>query len=203
VVLIYANRDTASVIFAAKLAELATNYPARLNITHWLQDLDGFPTTADLVTAAGPFASYAAYMCGPGPFMDLVRAALHEVGLPHHRIHAEVFNSLAGDPFTDHVPAAATPEEEAGAATTEVELDGKIHTLAWPRQQTLVDIMLAKGIDVPYSCQEGECGSCMCTVTEGQVDMDNTEILAPEDIANGYILGCQAHPATSHIRITF
>lgn len=106
------------------------------------------------------------------------------------------------DPFTDSAPAELTEEDEAGATTVDVELDGEIHHLKWPRKQTLVDIMLAKGIDVPYShCQEGECGSCACTVIEGKVQMDNTEILDPEDIENGYILGCQSHPVTDHLRI--
>ena len=93
--------------------------------------------------------------------------------------------------------------QSADTATVEVELDGEVHVMNWPRSQTLVDIMLAKGIDVPYSCQEGECGSCACTVLDGQVQMDSCDILDPEDIDNGYILGCQAHPVTDHVKIQF
>ena len=107
-------------------------------------------------------------MCGPGPFMDAVHKALAEAGMPRTQVHAEVFNSLAGDPFRDVEVAEVTDEEAADAATVEVELDGETHTLVWPRKQTLVDIMLAKGLDVPYSCQEGECGSCACTVPKAK-----------------------------------
>jgi 3-ketosteroid 9alpha-monooxygenase subunit B len=119
------------------------------------------------------------------------------------RVHAEVFNSLAGDPFADAAPIEVSEEDAADAATVEVELDGETHTLAWPRKQTLVDIMLAKGIDVPYSCQEGECGSCACTVLEGQVEMEHCDILDPEDIESGYILGCQAKPVSDRLKIQF
>lgn len=87
-----------------------------------------------------------------------------------------------------------------------MQLDGEAHNLSWPpRQATLVDVMLSKGLDVPpYSCREGECGSCACMVVLGEVDMDNASILDPEDIASGYILACQARPPVSeHVRIEF
>src|SRR5215207_222121 len=46
----------------------------------------------------------------------------------------------------------------------DVELDGQRHRVDWPRQSTLVDVLLDAGIDVPHSCREGHCGSCVCTV---------------------------------------
>ncbi len=84
-----------------------------------------------------------------------------------------------------------------------VQLDGEEHDLVWPRSATLVDIMLSKGLDVPYSCREGECGSCACTVVEGDVDTPPSAILDEEDIANGYVLACQAKPKSKHVRIDF
>jgi 3-ketosteroid 9alpha-monooxygenase subunit B len=203
VVLVYANRDQDSVIFAGELRELTREYPDRLTVVHWIETVQGLPSATQLATLAAPFTSYHAFMCGPGPFMDAVHDALAKLELPRTRVHAEVFNSLAGDPFTDAVPVEITEEDEADAATVEVQLDGETHTLKWPRRQTLVDIMLAKGIDVPYSCNEGECGSCACTILEGKVDMENDEILDPADIADGIILGCQSRPTTDSVRIEF
>ena len=63
--------------------------------------------------------------------------------------------------------------------------------------------MLSKGLDVPYSCREGECGSCACTVVEGEVDTPPSAILDEEDIANGYVLACQARPKSKNVRIDF
>ncbi len=149
--------------------------------------------------------THTAYMCGPGPFMDAVHKALAQANFPpHHNVHTEVYNSLSGDPFADVELEEVTEEDQASAATVEVELDGETHTLSWPRKRTLIDIMLAAGLDAPpYSCQEGECGSCACTLTEGTVDMDNAGALDPEDIADGYILGCQAHPTSDSLKIEF
>ncbi|MFC6014276.1 2Fe-2S iron-sulfur cluster-binding protein [Nocardia lasii] len=203
VVLVYANRAADSVIFADELRELVGKYPQRLSVVHWLEPLLGLPSADMLARLAAPYTAYEAFMCGPKPFMDLVHEALASLDVPRTRTHAEVFNSLAGDPFVDHAPVEVSDAEVAEAATVEVELDGQVHELAWPRKQTLVDIMLDKGLDVPYSCQEGECGSCACTVLEGKVEMDNAEILDPADIENGYILGCQARPVTDRVRIQF
>ncbi|MBO0853918.1 MAG: ferredoxin--NADP reductase [Nocardia sp.] len=203
IVLVYANRDPESVIFAEELRELTGKDPQRLTVVHWLENLQGLPSTEGLAGLCAPYTSYHAFMCGPKAFMDRVHDALAQLGVPRERTHAEVFNSLSGDPFADTEPAEVSEEEAADAATVDVELDGRTHSMPWPRSQTLVDIMLAKGIDVPYSCQEGECGSCACTVLEGKVEMDNSEILDPEDIEAGYILGCQAHPVTDHLKIQF
>ncbi len=203
VTLVYANRDEKSVIFAEELRALGEKHADRLTIVHWLESVQGLPTATQLATVAAPFADREAFMCGPGPFMDAVHQALHDAGMPRTSVHAEVFNSLAGDPFADHEPVEISDDEAADAATVEVELDGEVHTLSWPRKQTLVDIMLAKGIDVPYSCQEGECGSCACTVLEGKVEMEHCDVLDPEDIEAGYILGCQARPVTDTLKIEF
>ncbi|MFC9896583.1 2Fe-2S iron-sulfur cluster-binding protein [Nocardia sp. NPDC127579] len=203
IVLVYANRDPHSVIFADELRELSDKHAGRLTVIHWLEHLQGLPSVEGLATLVRPYTAYESFMCGPKPFMDRVHDALAQLDVPRNRTHAEVFNSLAGDPFADQAPVEVSDEEAADAATVEVELDGEVHQLAWPRKQTLVDIMLAKGLDVPYSCQEGECGSCACTVLEGKVEMENAEILDPEDIENGYILGCQARPVTDHLKIQF
>jgi ferredoxin len=89
------------------------------------------------------------------------------------------------------------------AATADVDLDGQRHRLRWPRQSTLVDVMIDAGIDVPYSCREGHCGSCVCTVISGEVDMAPTDILEPEDRQAGLILGCQARPISYNVHIEY
>ncbi|WP_213571486.1 ferredoxin--NADP reductase [Rhodococcus sp. USK13] len=203
VVIFYANRDEKSVIFAEELRTLASQYPSRLVTIHWLETVQGLPRVEQLASAVAPYLGHEAFICGPAPFMDTIHNALTDAGMRRSQMHAEVFNSLAGDPFRDAEVVEVTDDEVADAATVEVELDGEIHNLSWPRKQTLVDIMLARGIDVPYSCREGECGSCACTLLKGKVEMENSEILDPEDIENGYILGCQARPITDHLKIEF
>ncbi|MGV9827153.1 2Fe-2S iron-sulfur cluster-binding protein [Gordonia sp. NPDC003429] len=203
VVFFYANRGPDDVIFAEELRGLQQTHADRLTVVHWLETLQGLPTERLLTTVFRPFTAYAAYMCGPGPFMHAVHAALDAAGFAHHDVHSEVYNSLSGDPFADVDLGEVSETEQAQAATVVVELDGASHELRWPRSRSLIDIMLAAGLDAPYSCQEGECGSCACTLTEGSVEMDNPGALDPEDIEDGYILGCQAHPTSERLHVEF
>jgi ferredoxin len=85
----------------------------------------------------------------------------------------------------------------------EVELDGQWHRIDWPRQSTLVDVLLDAGIDVPHSCREGHCGSCVCTVVSGEVDTSPSDVLEPGDRQAGLILACQARPVTDQVQIEF
>lgn len=203
IVLLYANRSENDVIFRDELRTLAAENPDRLAVVHWLESVQGLPTPAALRALVAPFSGHSAFMCGPAPFMDAVHTALADAGFPHDHVHAEVFTSLSGDPFDDPDLDAPSEEESADAATVSVELDGTVHELTWPRSKTLVDIMLAAGLDVPYSCREGECGSCACTVVDGTVQMDNVGALDQEDIDDGYILGCQARPTSDELTIEF
>ncbi|MFW0783965.1 ferredoxin--NADP reductase [Gordonia sp. CPCC 206044] len=199
----YANRTVDDVIFGAELRALQEAHPERLTLIHWLESLQGLPNDQVLATTFRAFSDHTAYLCGPGPFMDAVHKGLAGAGFPHHNVHTEVYNSLSGDPFADVELEEVSADEEAESAMVDVELDGETHSLRWPRKRSLIDVMLAAGLDAPYSCQEGECGSCACTLTEGTVEMDNSGALDPEDIADGYILGCQAHPTSDALRVEF
>ena len=203
IVFFYANRGENDVIFAAELRELTHAHDDRLTVIHWLESLSGLPTVPTLARIFSPFAGHHAYLCGPGPFMDAVHKGLATAGFAHHDVHSEVYSSLSGDPFADIAHEAPTAEEEADAATVDIELDGETHTLSWPRGRNLVDVMLAAGLDAPYSCLEGECGSCACTLTEGTVEMGNPGALDEDDIADGYILGCQSTPTSDRLRVEF
>lgn len=204
VTLFYANRDAGSVIFAAELDSLQAAHPDRLTVTHWFDDVNGFPTTWHFAELIAEDTSREVFVCGPGPFMDGVAAAVETVQVPRERFHREVFSSISGDPFAP-LPDAA---DESGDATvdgveTTVLLDGLTHSFPWSPDVTLVDALLARDVAVPYSCRSGECGSCVCRVIQGSVDTDGGDVLDPEDAADGYVLGCQSRPAAGPIEIEF
>jgi ferredoxin len=91
----------------------------------------------------------------------------------------------------------------AEVAHVEVDLDGQRYRLRWPPDQTLVDMLLDAGIDVPHSCREGRCGSCVAIVVTGEVDMAACDILGPDERREGLILACQARPASADLHIEF
>ncbi|WKD37480.1 2Fe-2S iron-sulfur cluster-binding protein [Streptomyces xanthophaeus] len=59
------------------------------------------------------------------------------------------------------------------------------------------------GIPAPYSCREGACSACCCRVAEGEVEMTRNEVLDGTDLAEGYVLACQALPLGPAVRITY
>ncbi|MEU2233763.1 ferredoxin--NADP reductase [Streptomyces vietnamensis] len=201
VVLLYANRDESSVIFRDELRELTEDHPDRLLVTHWLESLQGLPATELLAAALAPYADREAFVCGPQPLMDAVEQALRSLGTPGDRIHRERFFSLGADVFD--APAVPQGTETEGAGTAEVELDGETRTVAWPAATPLLDVLLAAGVDAPYSCREGACSACTCRVVTGEVKMLRNDVLDDQDIAEGYVLACQALPLTDRVEITY
>jgi len=198
IVLSYANRDERSVIFDAELRRLAAAAGGRLAVAHWLDSVQGPPTAAGLAALARPYAGYEAFICGPDPYLAVVRDALSQLGVPPRRVHIERFLSLAENPFE------ATAEPSGGlAATLDVTLDGEQRVLPWPPGSRMLDVLIEHGLDAPYSCRQGICGACACQLTGGQVDMAHNEVLEPADLADGYILACQAVPLTESVSITY
>jgi 3-ketosteroid 9alpha-monooxygenase subunit B len=105
-VLLYANQDEHSVIFAEALSVLATDHPERFVAVHWLESVQGLPGGAQLREFARPYADYDTFCCGPAPFMKVVSTALRELGIPRSRRHQERFVSLGGNVFDDAEPAS-------------------------------------------------------------------------------------------------
>lgn len=202
IVLVYANQHERAVIFGDQLRELVEQHPERLHVVHWLESVQGLPSRALLRAFITPYRSYAAFICGPSPFMQTVTHALRDCGVPPARIHIERFQSLTEDPFTLPAPSDA-PDAPGETTKLHVELDGQTYDLDWPRSTKLLDFLLAKGVKAPYSCRLGQCSACACIIDEGEVKMLNNEILEQEDLDEGYILGCQSVPLTDTVKIRY
>jgi 3-ketosteroid 9alpha-monooxygenase subunit B len=221
VVLLYANRDEQSVIFARELTELAAEYAERFTVVHWLESVQGLPTQEQLAAFAAYFSDFTAFVCGPAPYMKAVTGALKELGFPRDRRHQEKFVSLGGNPFGDveEVLAAQRVLEEAddgddtgdeqapafvGPVSVEVELDGEHYAFDdWQGDKPLLEFLEDKGVPAPFSCREGQCSACACVVLEGEVTLQHNEVLDSDDLADGLRLACQAMPATDTLKITY
>ena len=93
------------------------------------------------------------------------------------------------------------PPSSGQAATLSVELDGTATALPWPPGTRMLDVLIAAGLDAPYSCRQGICGACACQLVAGEVEMAHNEVLEAADLADGYILACQAVPLTPEVRV--
>lgn len=203
VVLFYANRDEQSVIFDAELRALCERHPDRLRVEHWIETTYGLPTTDRLTDRFRAWSFDEVFVCGPQAFMDCTRAALNSLDFPRDRLHIERFTSLGSDPFAADEPEPAIRTEPVTVSTVTVRKGGETHVLDWPADQRLLQALDAGGIVVPSSCSEGVCAACECRLTVGEVEMVNNQVLEEDDIAEGYILACQALPLTEHLEVEY
>lgn len=199
VTLLYANRDEQSVIFKNEIAALSAAHPERLTVLHWLESLQGLPTVAQIAGLVRPWAGAESFICGPEPFMNGVSSALHSLGVDEARIHLERFVSLPDEDVAE-AAAAAMAETSVDSQLT-VSIDGGEHQLAWSHNAKMLDAMIEAGIDAPYSCRVGGCSACMCKVLSGKVRMAANLVLDDNEIAEGWVLACQAFPETDQVSI--
>ena len=200
ILLIYANRDEASVIFRDELKALAAAHPQRLQVIHWLDSVQGIPAVAQLAELARPFAGAEAFICGPGPFMDASVSALHLLGMDAGRIHVERFVSL---PEEGSVAVSQALDISVTTAQLSVRLDGEEHEVPCADGETLLSAMQRAGLRPPSSCLVGSCATCMCTVERGSVELLRNDALDQQELDEGWTLACQALATSEHLRVRF
>ncbi len=76
-------------------------------------------------------------------------------------------------------------------------LDGEDHTVPIAAGETLLQAALAAGIDAPYLCTEGRCGTCLSWLRNGDVTMESARALSPRNKERGYVLACQSRPSSA------
>ncbi|RAY17067.1 oxidoreductase [Actinomadura craniellae] len=192
-----ADRDADSVIFASALAELAGRYPGRFEVRHHLDVPNGFVTAAEVRAFAGDDRDADFYVCGPTPFMDLVEHALLAWGAGPEQILIERFTPAADSP-ADRAPA----DEEQGGTVT-IVLGGKRHAVPRHPGETLLESARRAGLAPPFSCEAGNCATCIAQVTEGQARMRANNALEEDEIAEGWVLTCQGEPTTADITVVY
>lgn len=197
--LVYANRDENSVIFAKELAQLARDYPQRLQVIHWLDTLQGYAAQPQLAQFAHGWEQAECFICGPGVFMDASAAALADAGIPHARVHVERFVSLPEDADD------AAPQPLADGPLTEIvaEIDGQLHRVEGRPGELLLDSLERAGVAAPYSCRAGACAACMCHLEDGDIELIHNHVLTASDMEQGWVLACQAVPTSPKVRVKY
>jgi ferredoxin-NADP reductase len=199
--LLYANRDRRSVIFDGELRSLLARHGDRLEVRHHFDADGGFVDASAVGQFAGPGPDSDFYICGPGPFMDLVEAALLEVGVDPASIAVERFDG----------PGAAAPPGAAGVAATDADvpetvtiiLGGRKSALGYRPGDTVLETARRGGLPAPFSCEAGNCATCMAILREGSATMRANNALTPDEVEEGWILTCQALPRGRSVTVEY
>ncbi|MBN9602057.1 MAG: oxidoreductase [Afipia felis] len=112
-------------------------------------------TLASLLSNRDP--NTQVYICGPAPFMELSRQTAENAGWEDERVHLEYFSVATDDTLTS-------------GESFDVELRRSGVTLHVNSDQTITEVMQGAGLEIPTSCEQGVCGTCVTRVLEGRVD---------------------------------
>jgi len=204
ITLLYGNRDEASIMFLDELNELQKKYSA-FRIAHVLeQGTDAFNGVLSIEMLEQLLGEYMAdanaeyYICGPAPVMANAESVLKAHDVPAERIHREFFTA----------PLSVDEEEESSEESTEekhiaVKLYGRSYEITVNPGETILEAGIRQQLDPPYACQIAACCTCRAKLRTGKVHMDSREALTDDEIEEGYILTCQAHPLTDDVLVDF
>jgi ferredoxin-NADP reductase len=201
-----ANRDADSVIFRAQLDSLALRYPGRLHVRHHLDVESGFVTADEVREFAGTDADADFYLCGPEPFMDLVQRALLAHGASPEQILIERFGDAAptaGASGSSDADGAAASGGGSEGGTITIVLDRQRRSVPRHAGETLLQSARRAGLTPPFSCEAGNCATCIAKVTEGEVKMRVNNALDDDEVAEGWVLTCQSEPVTPNVTVVY
>lgn len=202
--LVYGNRDRGSIIFAEELERLQEASGGRLTIEHRFDDEHGFLDRTSLRPLLEGFEAAHAYLCGPEPFMAVVEETLLAEGFGMDRIFIERFEASA-DPDAPQVVVGHVEEGAVEGIPSEILVTqaGQEHTVPYTEGKSVLRSALDAGVDAPFACEEGYCGSCAAMCHEGTVTMPVNDVFTPAEVEKGWILTCQARVKSGPCKITY
>ncbi|MFN4234404.1 MAG: 1,2-phenylacetyl-CoA epoxidase subunit PaaE [Bacteroidia bacterium] len=211
VTLFYANRNEESIIFKNGLKEIEEKNSNRFKVYHIL---DSAPTghadlykgilTKDKVKAlienhVGINLNNEFFICGPTPMMDNVREVLEELKVDKNKIHIEYFTAQEAKPAEKSVSTGGVIESKVT-----IIMDGVETTINLASNgKTILDAAMDAGLDAPFACKGAVCCTCKAKVLNGSVSMDMNYALTDDEVAEGYILTCQAHPQSPEVTVDY
>ena len=202
VVLLYGNRSKEDQMFADELQTLQTTYGQRFEIVHIYSrkktddalfgriDMSHINYVRNTLFSQLNFDDF--YVCGPPGMIEASVQALSDSGVRDENIHVEHFT---GGCEIDRLVE--------GLVQYEVILDDETHPFSAHASKTVLEAAIDAGVDPPYSCQGGVCGSCIGRIKEGKVSMASNQILSDSELAEGLVLTCQASCASERVVVDF
>jgi ring-1,2-phenylacetyl-CoA epoxidase subunit PaaE len=212
--LIYANRAAKSTMFKEEIEDLKNRYMARLSLHHVFSGEDTeLPLNSGvmnrdklglfLVRLVDAKRIDHAFVCGPYQMNDEAEAALLAAGVGEERIHIERFGVAPQGQQAGAVEHEAKPGDAEHARIVIIR-DGLKREFEFSKDDpSILDAASTAGLEVPFSCTSGVCGTCRAKLIEGQVRMTRNFALDKAEVANGFVLTCQSHPLTDRVVLSF
>ena len=211
--LFYLNRTVKSIIFKEEIEQLKNEFFHRFQVFHFLTKeqrdipfLNGRFDKEKLAVLTKTFIDIEdtahAFICGPQDMIFLIRDELHTAGLDKDKIHYELFFSGSSEEENRHI-AEVLEEKAEGTEVTIIDGGKEFHFIMDEDYDNILDGALAAGADLPFACKGGVCSTCKCKIVEGSVKMKVNYALEEKEVAQNFILSCQAVPTTEKVVVNF
>ena len=171
----YAVASTAKAAFVDRLKRASFAPQVRLYVSSEGNRLD----IRALLRDADPETHV--YVCGPERLIDDVLAAARVLGWPEDNVHCEYFVAEAHDTSNDR--------------DFDVRLASTGLTVRVPRTTSVAAALASHGIDIPMSCSEGVCGTCLTRVLQGEVAHRDRVLSAAERARGDQFTPCCSRAA--------
>ena len=140
------------------------------------------------------------FMCGPEEMIFSVRNALQGLGVSDDKIKYELFTT----PVLFAEEKEVVISEFKGMAKVKVIYDDEEVEFDLDSDgDNVLDVAMKHDVDAPFSCKGAVCCTCKAKVTQGRMTMDANYALSDEEVAEGFVLACQAHPASENVTLDF
>lgn len=214
VTLLYGNRTKGSIIFKDQFEALKNKYMNRMSVYYILSKetadaeilsgrIDRTKLDYFLTKIIDPEILDECFLCGPEEMIMGGKEALLHVGVNAKNIHFELFTT-AGAQLAKKENTAKAHISGGPVSKVTIKLDGVSTEMDVPFEgETVLDIAIKNGSDLPYACKGGVCCACKAKLEKGKVKMDVNYGLEPDELEAGFILTCQAHPETDEVVINF
>lgn len=211
--LFYLNRTVKSIIFKEEIEQLKNQYFGRFQVFYFLTKeqrdipfLNGRFDKEKLGILTKSFIdipdTHHAFICGPQSMIFLIRDELVAAGMPKDKIHYELFFTGSSEE-EDRQIAEVLEERVDGTRVTIIDGGKEFHFIMDDAIDNILDGALAAGADLPFACKGGVCSTCKCQVVEGSVKMKKNYALADKEVAQNYVLSCQAVPTSGKVVVNF
>jgi vanillate O-demethylase ferredoxin subunit len=117
------------------------------------------------------------YVCGPARLIEAALAAAKAKGWPSSRVHREFFAPPQG-------------QDQGPGEAFEIEIASSGQVLSVPADKAITQVLAEHGIEVPTSCEQGVCGTCLTRVLEGVPEHRDFYLTPDEQAANDQITAC-------------
>ena len=105
--------------------------------------------------------------------------------------------------LSDTVAVVDVPDAAAATEEVTIELDRRTTTVSYRQGDTLLQCARSAALRAPSSCEIGSCGTCIARLVDGSARMVNNDVLDEDEVAEGYILTCQALPTSRTVRVVY